>query len=74
MARDCSRCASGWSDSQEPTGQCYEQQVGNGYLVAKPRWAGGRNTNTYVSEYTFTPSSLRRILNVPNSCGCTVPF
>gem|GEM_PF-6442952 len=40
---DCSRCASGWGDPLEPTGQCNEQPVFQGgqpigYNVAKPRW------------------------------------
>jgi hypothetical protein len=73
---DCSECANGASAFDEiPYANC-------AYFVnnttppttrsAKPRWNGTLSFANYQSVINI--NGISRILNVPNSCGCSVPW
>jgi hypothetical protein len=83
---ECSTCANGLSDNSEiPYGKCDFFQIPNSvpasYRAAKPRWTAtgvyryGYSTTTqtigFLNGLSIGPA-LTRIVNLPNSCGCTV--
>jgi hypothetical protein len=71
----CSECANGWSDySEQPYSSCPNITITttnpSSYIAAKPRWYGDPIIQRYSTTQNIGPIS--QIMNVPNSCGCTV--
>lgn len=76
-SNECSECANGWGDQQEPTGPCASSSYTNPttgvttYYAAKPRWMIALN-NLSVYSPTINVPIVKRISNLPNTCGCPV--
>lgn len=73
QGEQCSVCADKWGGAADPAYNCFAMDVQGGKRVAIPRWRGffGRqNTGTATMSITNIPHQF----NVPNSCGCVVPY
>jgi hypothetical protein len=73
---ECSACASNLSDPNEtPYGPCVLTALNTvpiSYRAAYPRWFGIRGIQDGNTTNALNFSQAPRIVNVPNSCGCTI--
>jgi hypothetical protein len=73
MGEQCSTCANQYGGtSNDVVNNCPRVPVSGGIQAAYPRWNGYFVIQTPSAALTL--DRISRIRNVPNSCGCVVPY